>query len=190
MQNDNELLRHTNKPVRNKNLTQPEFKVLKPLRKNQDIIIKPAYNGSAIVIMEKQYYNDEGIRLLSNRDFYEELPTELSGEVIHRINLLVHYMCSRGQITTQRVTYLTTDIDRTQQLYFLPMIHKNLRLPPGRAIVSGFGCSTKNMPIVDFFINSVVPRIMSYTRDFTHIINILNDITDLPSWFGVDFSFC
>ena len=49
---------------------------------------------------------------LYNTDFYEELPTDLSGEIMHRRNLCVHNMCSRGQITDQRATYLTTDLDR------------------------------------------------------------------------------
>ena len=38
--------------VRNNNLTQPELKDLKSLRRNQDIIIKPADIGSVIIIME------------------------------------------------------------------------------------------------------------------------------------------
>ena len=91
---------------------------------------KPAEKGIAIVLMNKQYYIDERIRLLSKRGFYEELPRDLSGEVIHRIKLHVHDMCSRGQITDRTPTYLTTDIDRTQQFYLLPTIHKKTPIPP------------------------------------------------------------
>ena len=76
---DNELHRQTFKPVKKKNLIQLEFLALKYLRRNQDIIIKSADKASAIVIMDKQYYIDEGIRQLSNTYFYE-LPTDLSGE--------------------------------------------------------------------------------------------------------------
>ena len=61
---DIELHRHTYKLARNRKLTQLEFTSLKHLRQNQDIIIKPADKVSAIVIMDKQYYIDEGIIFL------------------------------------------------------------------------------------------------------------------------------
>ena len=76
---DNELYKHTYKPVRIKILTQHEFKALKSPRRNQNIVIKLADKASAIVIMDKQYYIDEGIILLSSTDFNEELPTDISG---------------------------------------------------------------------------------------------------------------
>ena len=71
-----------------------EFQALKSLKRNQDII-KHADEGSAIIIMDKQCYINEGIRQLSKTDF-SELPTDLSGKVIHRINLHAHDMGSRG----------------------------------------------------------------------------------------------
>ena len=48
---DSELHRQTFKPVRKKNCIQLEFQILKSLKWNQDIVIKPADNCSAIVIM-------------------------------------------------------------------------------------------------------------------------------------------
>ena len=113
-----------------KNLTQLKFKELKSIKRNQDIIIKPADKGSEIVIMDKQYYINEGIRQLSNTNFYEELPQDLAGKATQRINLYVHDMCSRGQITDQTANYLTTDIHRIQQFYFLPKNQKECNLPP------------------------------------------------------------
>ena len=41
-------------------------------------------------------------------------------------------MLQRGQITEKTSSYLTTDIDRTQQLYLLPKIHKDMNNPPGK----------------------------------------------------------
>ena len=67
-QTDNKLHKHTCKPVRNKNLNQPEFKALTSCRRNQDIIIKLADKYSASVIMDKQYCTDGVVRFLSNTD--------------------------------------------------------------------------------------------------------------------------
>ena len=67
-------------------------------------------------------------------------------------------MLQRGQISQNTCNYLTADIDRTQQFYLLPKIHKDLHNPLGRLIVSG----------------------ISYIRDLTHMINILNEFSMPP----------
>ena len=128
---------------RKKNLTKEEYKSIKSLRNNPDIIIKPADKGSAIVILDKHYYKNEGERQLYNNHFYEETETDLTGEVIHRVNLYVNNMLQRGQISQNTSNYLTSDIDGTQQLYLLPKIHKDINNPPGRPIVSGSGGPTE-----------------------------------------------
>ena len=64
-------------------------------------------------------------------------------------------MLQRGQITEKTSSFLTTDIDRTQQLYLLPKIHKDMNNPPGRPIVSGSGGPTeKNL---NLWTTSLVP---------------------------------
>ena len=67
-----------------------------------------------------------------------------------------------------------TNVDRTQQLYLLPKIHKDPLNPPGRPIVSGSGGPTERISqLVDHFIGNIVPLSQSYIRDSTHLINIL-----------------
>ena len=156
-----------------KNLTHEEYKSIKSLKNNPDIIIKPADKGSAVVIPNKDNYI-AGERQLQDQQFYEETSTDLTGEVIHRVNLFVNNMLQRGQITEKTSSYLTTDIDRTQQLYLLPKIHKDMNNPPGRPIVSGSGGPTEKISqFVDHFIGPLVPLSQSYIRDSTHMINIL-----------------
>ena len=78
------------------NCTKEEYKAIRSLNKNKDIIIKPADKGSAIVILNKQSNIHEGQRQLHNTHFYEETESDLTGEVIHRINLHAHTMLQRG----------------------------------------------------------------------------------------------
>ena len=167
---------------RKKNLNKEESQSIKSLRNHPDIIIKPADKGSAIVILDKHKYISEGERQLHDEQFYEETNTDLTGEVIHRVNLFVNNMLQRGQITQKTSSYLTTDIDRTQQFYLLPKIHKDMHNPPGRPIVSGSGGPTEKISqFVDHFIGPLVPLSRSYIRDFTHMINILQDYRPIPN---------
>ena len=166
---------------RHRNLSSQEYKAIKSLQHNPDIVIKPADKGSAIVILDRQYYISEGLRQLNDHNFYEQTNIDYTGEVINRVNLHVHNMLQRGQITERTCNYLTTNIDRTQQLYLLPKIHKDPLNPPGRPIVSGSGGPTERISqIVDHFIGNIVPLSQSYIRDSTHLINILTGISLQP----------
>ena len=124
----------------------------------------------------------KGERQLHNDHSYEETETDLTGQVIHRVNLYMNSMLQRGQISQNTSKYLATDIDRTQQFYLLPKIHKDTNNPPGRPIVSGSGGSTEKISqFVDHFIGPLVPLSESYIRDSTHMINILNNFSILPN---------
>ena len=85
----------------------------------------------------------KGQRQLNDTMFYEKTNSNHTGEVINRINLHVHNMLQRGEISQSTCNYLTTDNDRTQQVYLQPKIHKDALNPPGRPIVSGNGGPTE-----------------------------------------------
>ena len=162
----------------NKNLTKEECKAIKSLKNNGNIIIKVADKGSVIVILDKQSYINEGQRQLHNTQFYEETDSDNIGDVINRINVHVHNMLQRGGISQSTCNYLTTDIDRTQQFFLLPKIHKDPLNPPRRPIVSGSGGPTEKISqLVDHFIGQIVPLSQSYIRNSTQLINILNGFT-------------
>ena len=103
------------KQPRDKNLTKEEYQAIKSLKHNSDIIIKPAEKGSAIVVLGKQSYIQEGQRQLNDTKFYEQTDSDHTGEVINRVNLHVHNMLQRGEISLKTCIYLITNIDRTQQ---------------------------------------------------------------------------
>ena len=51
---------------RKKKLTKEEYKTIRSLGNNKDIVIKPADKGSAIVILDKLLYINEGQKWLNN----------------------------------------------------------------------------------------------------------------------------
>ena len=55
------------------NLSKKLRSALESLEADQNIVIMPPHKGSSIVILNKNDYNEECLKILCNRHFYEEL---------------------------------------------------------------------------------------------------------------------
>ena len=75
------IIIHPGKP----NLTQSQLKILYSLRKNPDIIIKPADKGSATVILTTYAYKAEALRQLHNPKYYTILREPLYMQTAEKI---------------------------------------------------------------------------------------------------------
>ena len=73
---DKELKRHQTRP--RDNISPAERKALNQLKHRDDIVIKPADKGSAVVILSKDDYIQEGERQLSNTTYYCKLTKDPS----------------------------------------------------------------------------------------------------------------
>ena len=167
---------------RDSNRTKDEFTAIKSLRTNNDLIIKPADKGSAIVVMNRTDYIEEGLRQLSNTDFYEETPNDLTDRHVALVTHTIYDLQGKGQISEKTADFLSFNIDRTPQFYMLPKIHKNLEKPPGRPIISGCnGPTEKISKLVDHFLNPLVPSIRSYIKDTDDFLYKLKNIGNLPN---------
>ena len=116
------------------NLTPVERTALQSLRSNEDIIIKPADKGSAVVVMDKSAYIREAVRQLSDDRFYSKSdkdPTkQFSDEITNELNNMYDY----GYIDEKALKYLIPDSPKPGRFYLLPKIHKANN--PGRPIDS------------------------------------------------------
>ena len=92
------------------------------MQQNNEIIIKPPDKGSTIVILDEAAYINEEQKQLNINHFFQSRDTDLTGEVIHRATFMYTICLQKGQISQCTCSYLTTDIDRTQQFYMLPQI--------------------------------------------------------------------
>ena len=153
-----------------KNLKKEELAAINTLRNNKDIVIKPADKGGNRVILNREDYIKEGLRQLSDENHYEELndnPILIYNNQIHQtlqqaVNLEI--------IDEKMKKILYNKTPRIPNFYMLPKIHK--AGTPGRPIVNGIGSITEKISAYEE-IRHLVPRIPSYLKDTTHLINIL-----------------
>ena len=181
MTNELELsLLKTHSPL-SQNLSKAERQALDELANNAEIVIKSADKGSAEVIMDRQDYIDEGLRQLSDENFYvklDECPTKKHNDMIGD---KIQDILINGEISQKTAEYLHISEPRTAQLYLLPKIHKGKSPPLERPIISANECPTERISqLVDHFLQPHIPKIKSWVRDSGHCIQLLRKIAQLP----------
>ena len=71
------------------NLTEKEREALENLSKNEDIVIKPADKGGALVIMDKKDYETAVLDMLKDEEFYHESKEDLNDQFEKKVNMVV-----------------------------------------------------------------------------------------------------
>ena len=113
-------------------ISDNQAKALKELSSNADIVIKLADKGGATVVQNQSDYVVEGLRQLSDQNYYRPLDDNLTEEHNHMVMSNLDTMRCQDEITERAARYLVTEEPRTPQLYLLPKIHKNINPIPGR----------------------------------------------------------
>lgn len=155
------------------NLTKEEIEALETLSKRQDIVIKPADKGNAVVIMDKPRYIQEGLRQLEDTEFYTRLAAPIFQDSIPKIEEIVANLLREGFICKKQANYLIGEhTPKPRRFYLLPKIHKPREkwptpiMPPGRPIVSDCGSESYRIAeLIDFYLNPLSTRHPSYIKD-------------------------
>lgn len=155
------------------NLTPFEKTAIRQLKSNREIIIKPSDKGGAVVIMDTALYQAEGLRQLSNRQYYLPISHLSAESVAKSINDILEYLLARGFISERQFDYLFAQAPlKPRSFYLLPKVHKpidkwpNPHMPEGRPIVSDCGSETERISeYIDFFLQPLACRHESFLRD-------------------------
>ena len=155
------------------NLTAVELQALSQLRKDTNIVIKPADKGGATVILNKDAYLREAHRQLCNTRYYTKLSEPIYKNNISKINEVLESMESEKFITKKQLHFLrANENDRARTFYLLPKIHKprakwpQPNMPEGRPIVSDCGSESYRVSqYIDSFIRPISTRHSSYIKD-------------------------
>jgi len=174
------ILSHDFTVTHRRNLTRDEQRALENLRGYDDIIIKQADKGSAVVVMNKEAFISEAKRQLSDSEVYTSLDRDPTQDITDKINEKVRECWGKGHIDDKTRDYLLVSEDaRPGRFYLLPKLHK----PgcPGRPVISG--CSTPTERISEFVDNNLrplVPKINSYVKDTNDFLRKLGELQRLP----------
>jgi hypothetical protein len=129
------------------------------------IVIFPADKGSALAVMDRIEYLKEGYRQLADTNYYKQLDTDPTQTFRIEVQNLVEDLYQQGEIDETIKKYLTDSSSKTSRFYLLPKIHKGIKPPPGRPVVSANGCPTEKISkFVDHFLNPTCKKIKSYVK--------------------------
>ena len=160
---------------------------MKSLRDNPEIIIKPADNGSATVIMSKDSYITEVNRQLGNPMHYTRLEEPVYPKASRKITVILQQLRNSGYITRKQLDYLTPPSEpRHRQLYLLPKIHKSAEkwpekeiMPPGRPII--FDCGSESYRIAQYIDSFLAPLSVTHASYVKNTTDFLDKITSITS---------
>ena len=163
----------------NPNLPIQERAALSKLRKRQDIIIKPADKGSAVVVVSRDDYVAEVQRQLQNDLYYKKLETDCTADIMAKVSNAIAHLFNKNTIDRHVRKYLLPSKPQLPRFYILPKIHKPGN--PGRPIIASNNAPTERISqYEDFYLKPLASGLPSYIRDTTHFLCKLRDLPSLP----------
>lgn len=91
-------------------------------------MIKEADKGGAVVIMDSGFYKDHIMKMLSNVDYYQEIPTNDDKKTMQKIKNLLKRHKTTSCLTEKEEDYLTDYEYKESNFYGLPKIHKSTKI--------------------------------------------------------------
>ena len=160
-----------NKTTRlNNNVSNAEVQAIKNLRNSEQVIVKPADKGGAIVIWPRESYIAEANKQLNDKRNYKLIETDPFPQLVTKLNKIVKTFFTDQLIDYTAFKFLSIDKPiRKPTLYLLPKVHK----PdvPGRPIISGCeGPTVRLSEYVDVYLKPLVQYIPSYIKDSTDFL--------------------
>lgn len=177
---------------RKPNLSDFEITALQQLSRNNDVVLKPADKGSAVVIMDREDYLFEGHRQLNDSNYYSKLDGPIYKDTIPLVEKIVTSLHNKKFINNKQKTYLLSSREpRARRFYLLPKIHKPevkwtipSQVPPGRPIVSDCGSETYHTArFIEYYLNPLSIKHNSYIKDTYHFCNIIRELVIPPTAF-------
>ncbi|XP_073465040.1 uncharacterized protein [Aquarana catesbeiana] len=159
------------------NLSGAQKQALKSLQNHPGLVIKPADKGGNVVVMDVAVYEIMCRDILDNPDWYRPISRTLIENYAREYYELIFSAYQKGIIDINTWKFLNVKDARIPTFYALPKLHKSLKNPPGRPIISGCSSLTENASaLVDKYLSPHVQALPSYVQDTVHLLRIFDNL--------------
>ena len=150
-------------------LTKQQYKKLRELKENENIIIRRADKSNTFVIMKKEAYTSKLDELLSDNTKFQALRKDPTEDIKKALN---DYIAIINSKTNHSSIPECVGHFEPGYLYGNAKIHKNSEDPPLRPIISQIGT-----PVYDVskYLNSIITKYMPQKR----VVNSTNEFIEL-----------
>lgn len=176
--------------IRN-NITRKERQAINSLANDTNIIIKEAYKGGAVVIMDTPHYKQMAEDILNDETYYKRLENDPQKmDRIHYNRLLEKH---KGCLKEKEYKYLKEFESKPSQFYGLPKVHKSNKIKTEcknarnhvvdiqevndlklRPIIAGPACQTNRLSnLIDIILKPLVKHVPSFLKDTTDFLRQL-----------------
>ena len=167
------------KPLTFSNISKEERMAISSLRKREDITMKQADKGGAVVVWRKDLCISEAERQPSDATAYAEVHHDLTEENQIEISHTVKTMI-KNFVLPSTACKLIHPCPKTSNIYMLPKIHKENC--PGRPIVSTYDYPTVYISkFLDIILSPLVQELPSFIKDTPQFLQIINDLEFLAN---------
>ena len=157
-----------NRNTKFSNLFSEDWVALKNLSKRNDIVVKSADKGGAVVVCRSDLYQKEALRQLSDTSFYAKIQKDVTSKNQKLVKDTIQNLIVNQELPDTATT-LIIKTPKTSCIYFLPKIHRPNN--PGRPIVSACSCPTELISsYLDRIMTPIVKSLPSYIKDSTHAL--------------------
>ena len=176
------------------NLQNHEFNSIKKLKQNNEITIKPADKGGALVLMDTELYLQEAYRQLNDKNYYKKLDKPIYTDNITCVKNILNNLLRERFINKKQLKYLSgPENPRPRRFYILPKVHKDPltwtipnRMPQSRPIVSDVDSETYRISAyVESFLTPLSCKHKSYIKNSYHFIQKIKNLNILPNTYFV-----
>ncbi|CAJ0926641.1 unnamed protein product [Ranitomeya imitator] len=164
------------------NLSKLERKALEEIRGNQDLMVRRADKGGAVVLLNAGLYVQQNMVMLNNSNTYRRLqhdPTELFQK---KLKHLLSEGFAIGALDKKLSEDLFVEHPIIPIFHSLPKIHKEVFPPTFRPIVAGIGSMGENLSTwVDMYLQPLISRLPGYIKDSQGARELSREVNFVPT---------
>ena len=157
------------------NLTANEWKVLKGLRDDEEIMVLPADKGKCLVVMDRDEYIRKMEEKLADETTYKRIKEDPTYKIKEALTKLLTKIKNEKQLDDRTFYRLTPTQTKIPRMYGQPKVHKEDY--PLREIVDSTGSVTKQC---DKFVSKIIQQYTGqtpyYVKNSAHFVSMIKDL--------------